>query len=181
VFIDVPVPKTAMHKDDFFTSDENYIRIAWQVAPMKSVSVAKAVQKPPDKHFRLRVTATHAAHEGTTLFCGKNVHPGSTCEGLRAQRHRFGIPGFKHAVPDNRPSVCSIIAAIAITWSSVACLNGACTNCAEEFFSRMRRGKTAGEHPDGARCYQPVPPLTLSYCVLGLPSPNVISLFEFLR
>jgi hypothetical protein len=32
------------------------------------------------------------------------------------------------------------------------------------------------------RCaLQPVPPLTLSYCVLGLPSPNVISLFEFLR
>ncbi|SRR5579871_3915474 len=63
----VPVPEAAMHEEGNTPASKDDIRLSRKVPGMKPKSVPNSVQEPPDGHFRSRVAASDAAHQGAAL------------------------------------------------------------------------------------------------------------------
>jgi hypothetical protein len=56
------MPKTAVYKEDFFSTNKNKIWFSGQVFPVQAVTVSTAVHKPPHEHFRLHILAPDRLH-----------------------------------------------------------------------------------------------------------------------
>ena len=54
----VPVPKTTIHEDHFLSWSKNQIRLAWQILPVKPVSVSQVIDKMTHNPFWLSVIGT---------------------------------------------------------------------------------------------------------------------------
>jgi hypothetical protein len=69
----MPVPETAMHKDDNAVCRKHYIRPSRQVLTMQPEAEASGVQSPPQNELWLRVLAPDAAHIEPPLLRREDV------------------------------------------------------------------------------------------------------------
>jgi len=100
----MPVPETAVDKDDLAAHWEHDIRAAGQVSAVKAIAVAVAVEPSPDDHFRTGVFAADGLHGSPSDF-GRlhDLHP--------LNGRRFGFLGSRTSASDARGTQ-EIVAAI---------------------------------------------------------------------
>lgn len=79
------MPEASVNEDHSTPRAKHDIRTAGKVDAVKTISVAKAVQKAAHNHFRLRVLVSDAPHVHRALLDSKAVH-------IRS-RARTGVPG----------------------------------------------------------------------------------------
>jgi len=70
----VPMPKAAMHEDQFMSWSKNQIRFAWQILPVKTVSIAQVVNEMTHSPFWLGVFRSNQAHLPASQFRRHIVH-----------------------------------------------------------------------------------------------------------
>ena len=70
----MPMPKTAMYKNDFISTGENKIWISRQVPPMQTKAEAHAMHKLPHDQLRFGVAGTNPGHPLATLIGDKLSH-----------------------------------------------------------------------------------------------------------
>jgi hypothetical protein len=68
------MPKTSVHKDNFFSSTEYQIGCSRQVGAVDMVSVAAAVNEASNEHLRFGIPAANTAHQRASLFRSKRIH-----------------------------------------------------------------------------------------------------------
>ena len=56
------MPKASMHEDSLFCFPKHYIRLARQLCGVNPVSISEAIDRFPNRKFRLRVLAANAPH-----------------------------------------------------------------------------------------------------------------------
>jgi hypothetical protein len=71
----VPVPEAAVDKEGDAPAAKDDVRLARKVPGMEPKSVAHCVQEPANGHFRARVAASDAAHEGAAALPAHDVEP----------------------------------------------------------------------------------------------------------
>jgi hypothetical protein len=70
----VAVPKTAVNQHDPAPGRKHQIRNSGQIPQMQSESKTHAMDKTPDRDFRLRVLAPDASHESASFNFRQDVH-----------------------------------------------------------------------------------------------------------
>ena len=71
----VPVPEAAVHEKGNAPAPKDDIRLPRKVPGMEPKSVAHCMQEPANGHFRSRVAASDAAHEGAAPLPAHDVEP----------------------------------------------------------------------------------------------------------
>lgn len=79
----MPMPETAVDKNNFLVPDKHDIWPAWQIASMQPESVAHAMEHRAHSKFRLGIFASDAAHELRANIFRHRVHKLVALEKLR--------------------------------------------------------------------------------------------------
>lgn len=56
------MPEATMHKDNCSAGGENYVRFAWQIFAVKTVTVAHTMNEAAYGHFRAGILAAYTPH-----------------------------------------------------------------------------------------------------------------------
>ncbi len=59
----MPVPKTAVHKENFSSGGKNEIGLTLKVGAVKSVPITHTMNKTANHHFRSRILAPNGPHD----------------------------------------------------------------------------------------------------------------------
>jgi len=71
----VAVPKAAVYKESNTPAPEYDIGLSRKLPGMEAKSIAHRMQEPANGHFRSRVAASDAAHEGAALCPAHDIEP----------------------------------------------------------------------------------------------------------
>ena len=70
----VPVPKTAVNKNDLLTPREDEIGRAWKFVRVQAISKAHSMNRPSDDQFGLAVLAADTRHQDASLRLCQLIH-----------------------------------------------------------------------------------------------------------
>src|SRR5690606_14851380 len=82
----VAMPEAAMHENDLAFARKNQIRLAGERSVVQSIAEPRAMQQPPNEHFRPGVFPPDQGHDATALTDTKGIHHAESCPCLQGSK-----------------------------------------------------------------------------------------------